>query len=375
MGQLDISVIINSLGKGGAEKLASLIFPRLVKSNLNSQLLVLSDHENVTSYLQNLSSVQAQMTILHNSNLYKLGLIKTIARFAKDSKVIHCHLFPTVAWVILAKKLFSLPGNIVYTEHGIINKENNSIRKQVIRWIYKNCDVMISLTDDMKLKMGEYTKELSKIRTIENGIDVDAINQIKPSRRDALYAIEGVPSTTKHFLLMTARFEKQKDHASLIKAMKQLDEHIVLLFAGEGELMQELKDMVAQLGLGHRVIFLGFRSDVISLMKAVDINILSTHFEGLSGVVLEGLAAGVPFLGADVAGVREVLPNDDFNYEHLNIDQLCMKINRILDNEALKKNMILTAQEHVKKYSLDRMFELHMNLYQELIDQQKSEKA
>jgi glycosyltransferase involved in cell wall biosynthesis len=174
---------------------------------------------------------------------------------------------------------------------------------------------------------------------------------------------------------MTARFEKQKDHASLIKAMKDLDDNVVLLLAGEGELMQEQKDLVAQLGLSQKVIFLGFRSDVISLMKAVDINILSTHFEGLSGVVLEGLAAGVPFLGADVAGVREVLPNADFKYEHLNLEQLCTKINHVLKNEELKKNMIQTAQSHVKKYSLDRMFELHMNLYQELIDQQKSEKA
>jgi glycosyltransferase involved in cell wall biosynthesis len=375
MGQIDISVIINSLGKGGAEKLASLIFPRLVQSKFSSQLLVLSDHENVESYLQNLQMVKQQMTILHNANLYKVGLIKTIAHFVRDSRVIHCHLFPTVAWVILAKKIFRLPGKIVYTEHGIINKENNAIRKQVIRWIYKNCDAMISLTDDMKLKMGEYTKELSKIRTIENGIDVDAINKIEPSNRDSLYTIEGVPSTTKHFLLMTARFEKQKDHASLIKAMKDLDDNVVLLLAGEGELMQEQKDLVAQLGLSQKVIFLGFRSDVISLMKAVDINILSTHFEGLSGVVLEGLAAGVPFLGADVAGVREVLPNADFKYEHLNLEQLCTKINHVLKNEELKKNMIQTAQSHVKKYSLDRMFELHMNLYQELIDQQKSEKA
>ena len=94
--------------------------------------------------------------------------------------------------------------------------------------------------------------------------------------------------------------------------MQHLPAHFHLFLAGRGALLEHTKQFTESLGLTERVHFLGMRTDVYSLMNKVDLNVLSTNFEGLSGVTLESLASGKPFIGSDVPGVNDIVPDPRF---------------------------------------------------------------
>ncbi|MHB1193094.1 MAG: glycosyltransferase [Longimicrobiales bacterium] len=76
---------------------------------------------------------------------------------------------------------------------------------------------------------------------------------------------------------------------------------------GSGEREAELKALAARLGVGDRVVWLGWRRDLADIYGALDALALPSHDEGTPVAVLEALAAGLPVVARDVGGVGEVL--------------------------------------------------------------------
>ena len=113
-------------------------------------------------------------------------------------------------------------------------------------------------------------------------------------------------------IVMTSRFSKQKDHATLLRAVALLRERGLsppLLFAGAGKARHrgEAEALARKLGLGEQVQFLGLHRDVPALLMQHQISVLSTHYEGMPLALLEGMAAGCAVIGSAVPGVREVI--------------------------------------------------------------------
>ena len=115
--------------------------------------------------------------------------------------------------------------------------------------------------------------------------------------------------------MMTGRFSKAKDHTTLVKSLKLLPYNYKLLLVGEGELKKNIEILIKKINLENRVIFLGFRNDIPELMKTVDINILSSNWEGFGLVAVEGMASGRPFIGSDVDGMNDVIRGGGILFE------------------------------------------------------------
>ena len=113
-------------------------------------------------------------------------------------------------------------------------------------------------------------------------------------------------------ILMASRFGRQKDHATLVRAVALLQARGLdprLAFAGGGKQRQRkaIEALVGRLGLGAQVNFLGLVADVPALLARQRIFVLSTHYEGMPLALLEAMAAGCACIGSDVVGVREVI--------------------------------------------------------------------
>lgn len=81
----------------------------------------------------------------------------------------------------------------------------------------------------------------------------------------------------------------------------------VLWVVGDGPARAGLEALSGSLGLGERVLFLGERDDVPALMQAADLLVSASRGEGLSNVILEAMAAGLPVLATAVGGTPEVV--------------------------------------------------------------------
>ena len=79
------------------------------------------------------------------------------------------------------------------------------------------------------------------------------------------------------------------------------------VIAGDGELREPLERQAADLGIAGRVLFLGYRSDVPSLLKMFDVFVMPSHLEGLCTSLLDAMAMGLPIVATDAGGIPEIV--------------------------------------------------------------------
>ena len=148
-----------------------------------------------------------------------------------------------------------------------------------------------------------------RLTVIPNGIDVERIDRAAPVPREAI----GVPEEA-HLALFVGRLDAQKGVATLLEAAGRVagarpDWHLAL--AGDGPERDDLRRQAeADARLAGRVRWLGRRDDVPGLLKAADLLVLPSLWEGMPNVVLEAMAAGRAVVATAVEGSEDlVLPD------------------------------------------------------------------
>ena len=133
-----------------------------------------------------------------------------------------------------------------------------------------------------------------KVKIFNNAIDVNKFKYDEKIRNDVRKELS---IENKFVIGHVGRFMHQKNHNFLINLFKQVhdkDNETILLLIGIGELMNDIKEKVRQLGLQNDVLFLGARNDVNRIYQAMDIFVLPSYYEGLPVVGVEAQAAGIP---------------------------------------------------------------------------------
>ncbi len=154
-----------------------------------------------------------------------------------------------------------------------------------------------------------YADEL--IRIVPNGYDTTAFAP-DVSRGRAVREQWGVGAGTLLFG-MVARWDRQKDHANLIAALRLLRDrlpgawHCVLVGPEMSAANRALAGLVEAAGLGSRVSLAGPRQDVPAVMNALDVHVLSSRGEGFPNVIAEAMACGTPCIATDVGDARLIV--------------------------------------------------------------------
>ena len=112
------------------------------------------------------------------------------------------------------------------------------------------------------------------------------------------------------YIIHVGKFNSWKRHDLLIKAFSQATTKHDLLLLGIGALLESSKQLVENLGISHRVHFLGFKSNPYPYIKSADLLVLTSDFEGLGMVLLESVALGPPAISTNCkSGPSEILPD------------------------------------------------------------------
>ncbi len=110
-------------------------------------------------------------------------------------------------------------------------------------------------------------------------------------------------------------FFPKKDHSTLLAAFARVvarhHADVRLVLVGSGPLEGPARSHVAGLDLAERVIFAGSRSDVVELLPALDVFVLSSTVEGLPVALLEAMAAGLPAVVTRVGGIPEAVEDGE----------------------------------------------------------------
>lgn len=227
-----------------------------------------------------------------------VALVKLCREFRPD--VLVAHGFSEHLWGRYAALLAKVP-HIVHVEHNT-RERYTRWRLAQTRWLAKRTDRIVGCSEGVRGVLLAMGMPAERTIAIPNGIRLEPF-----ADADAHPLAERIPG-----IVMVARFSKQKDHASLLRAVALLRDRgldVPVQFAGGGKALHRapLEKLAAQLGIADRVQFLGVVRDVPQRLMAHQLCVLSTHYEGMPLALLEGMAAGCAVVGSAVPGVREVL--------------------------------------------------------------------
>ena len=185
---------------------------------------------------------------------------------------------------------------------------------------------------------------------LNNAVDIDKFkyNEIIRTNKRKELNIEDNTLVIGHI----GRFVEQKNHRFLIDIFYEIHkkkENSLLLLAGQGPLVEEIKDKVRNLKLDENVVFLGQRNDVNELYQAYDVFLLPSLYEGLPVVGIEAQATGnLCVFSDDMTKETKVL--DSTIFMSLN-DSAQIWANKILEKSKKYKKHNTTAE--ISKYGFN----------------------
>ena len=164
----------------------------------------------------------------------------------------------------------------------------------------------------------------------------------------------------EYCIVHIGRFNEQKNHKYIVEISKEIvrfEKNVKIFFIGYGELEEETRKKVEKYGLDDKIVFLGIRNDITSILQAMDVFILPSLYEGLPLVSIEAQAAGLPnILSSKITREVEITQNVKFiDIEEKNIDEWCKNILKYkmferenLENEVSKSGY--NIEEEVCKF-------------------------
>lgn len=283
--------LITGLGAGGAERLLLDLLLKFDPTQFDVRVATLSSE---LGGLAVYGHPDLSVEVFDMSKPSKLQQFANLRRFVRSfaPHVLHAHMFHALAAGLLVTRTGRNSPAVCFTSH-CYQQAFSPARLAMLRWTrhMRDADVIFS---------ADQHPHLNARRTvvIPNGVPVP---DVPPDR------CQWHPSGPVR-LLAVGRLADQKDPLGLIHDFAALSARSAkLTFAGEGPLDAEARALVARLGISDRVQFLGVRSDVRDLMRASDILVMRSKYEGMPMVLLEAGAEAMPVVATDVGAMPSLL--------------------------------------------------------------------
>lgn len=263
----------------------------------------------------------------------------------------------------LAAASLRLP--VLFTAHGWTFTEGIS------RWqarVWRFAERLVGPLSDRILTVSEYDRQLAlaahicapdRIRTIHNGMP------------DVAPSLHAEPGRCPPTIVTVARFESQKDHRTLMRALAMLkDLPWTLSCVGDGPLLESMQALARELGIGDRVSFLGARSDVAEILSGAQVFALCTLWEGLPRSIIEAMRAGLPVVATAVAGVPEMVEHgaNGLLCRPRDIGDVASQLRSLIESADRRVQMGSRArQRFLDGFQFDRMYARTVQTYEALL--------
>jgi len=280
--------------------------------------------------------------------------------------VVHAHL-PQAAWLARWSRAFAPMPVLVDTVHtSSTGKLGRRLGYALSHWWPDRVTAVSRGAAQSHVGAGMVREK--DLTVLPNGIDIDEWHSDAQVRAEVRRAM----GLTDDFLWLAAgRLEAVKDYPTLLKALTFVPQRARLVILGEGPLRAELAQIAKQLGLEHRVHFMGFQADVRRWMQAADGFVLASRYEGLPMVLLEAGACGLPCVATAVAGTREVVINGETGWLACaeGADALAAVVSRMMRMPPAERYAMGQRARHsvIERFSMESVLDRWEMLYAELL--------
>ncbi len=327
-------------------------------------------------YEQMLNDQKVPLHFLHMRNpLYVAGLLKLHLLLKQyRPQVVHCHLGALVYTYPLLR-LHKVPA-IMYTVHNMAHADiGRGLRRKFNQYIFREGTkvVPVSIAEEVQRSVAEvYGYKDSPI--IFNGVPVEEFTP-NPEKRIQWRRENGFEEDAI-LLVHVARYDPRKNQPLLVRVAGRIQSQkpLYLLMVGSSGTVPEIRQMVDELNLHHRIKLLGIREDLPDILNASDIFVFPSVLEGNPMAIQEAMSAGLPIASTTVGGIPELVghgeagllcPPED--------DEAFLKIvQQLVDDADLRKQMGAKARQRaIENCSAQAMTRRYEQLYKEIL--QKAE--
>lgn len=324
---MKILFYINTLGKGGAER---------VVSNLANYFSCFHDVTVLNSFKVGDEYI-LDKKICHlylDDNSCESKIRRNFMRVKKIRQLLKKNCFD-VAISFMAEPNFRLVlASIGIKKTRTIISVRNDPSKEYPGLMGKLvCKIILPFADGCVFQTKDAQKWFPKKLQKKSRIILNAVED--------KFFTESICKNERRDIVSCGRLTNQKNHRLLIEAFSKISKNCEdnLIIYGDGVLLDELKDLVDENNLVSRVFFAGTTDDVPSAIKNAKIFVLSSDYEGLPNVLMEAMTLGVPCISTDCpcGGPRSIIDDEK--------NGILVKVN---DVEALAKSM----ESLLKNFSL-----------------------
>ena len=298
-------------------------------------------------------------------NPFDLAAAKKLAKLCREEgfDVIHAQ-YPRENYIALLSRLFGNRARVVFTAH--LTLEQPFLWRLLNRVMTPRNHKIIALCKEGAEVLANNGVAPGRTTVIYNGIDADAM----PPHDRAPLAEFGIGDEL--VLTILARFAPEKGLPFLCRTIARLKEKtrvpFRVLIAGEGEQMEEIRQLIQSLGLADTVLLPGFRKDADRLLAASDIYLnSSSRNEAMSFAILEAMANRLPVAATDVGGNRTLVELDrqaGFIVPYGDVEGYSGCLQTLLEDDGLRRRLGEAArQKTLGVFSLDRILDQTFETY------------
>ncbi len=235
-----------------------------------------------------------------------LALLHVLAARLAGTRVV-IRLMVDGAWEISHRKGWIDGDDIITFETKDYDWRVKLVRALQRRW-WKSCGALIACSDFLRnIAIERYGVPAGKVRRILNAYHGPTRDEVSETPAEARAAL-GL-AADKRYLLTICRLMVWKRVDGILEALRGLPEDVHLLVAGDGDMLEPWKRLAGELDLGDRAHFLGNvpYERIPKLIRASEVFVLNSEYEGLSHTLLEVAALGTPIVCTGVCGNPEVV--------------------------------------------------------------------
>jgi glycosyltransferase involved in cell wall biosynthesis len=369
-GGLRVLHVVNSLPMGGAERLLVDLARPFAAAGMQYRVIALESEGD--KYGEALRTAGVEVHFLSKRGIRSPARIIDIAAEIRRFRphIVHAHLYPAILWTAAAKKLAPVASYIL-TEHNTLNRRMDYAMLQPLEhWLYRQYDAVAAISEAVRdTLLGRLGSIVPRIAVIPNGVDIARFHGSAGRERSDT---AGRPPGADFLVVMAARFNVQKDHATLLRAMKLLPSRFRLALAGEGEEMESVKALAAGLGIAERVDFLGARRDIPEIYAKAQAYVQSSNWEGFGLAAIEAMAAGLPVVASKVPGLAEVVGGAGILFPPADEAALAQALANIAEDDLLAVRLSSAGRLRAAEYSIEACARAYGALYQSLVYEKAS---
>lgn len=231
-----------------------------------------------------------------------MGELRVFFQEHPEYKIVHSHLNTLSTWPLLMAKRAGVPVRIAHSRNASMDRNFKMVYKAFSRlFINGQATERFACSRSAGIWLfGKKYVEQDTFHVIPNAIQLDRFLYSEEKRRKMRCEL-GIQEK-ELAIVCVARFSRQKNHGFLLRVffeIKKKNPDSRLYLVGQGELEQEIRGQVSELGLIDSVVFLGSRADVGNVLTAMDAFLFPSFYEGFGTVMIEAQCSALPTLASD----------------------------------------------------------------------------